>query len=82
MAGNCYTHPLIAPNLPLNHPCTNSCNSKGYTLKHDPEFCKFAEACQVATGQAAIDHQEHQFFMLEKTLLPELLVPENTPSKS
>ena len=38
IAGNSYTHPLIAPDLSLNHPGANSYNSKEYTMKNDPDF--------------------------------------------
>ena len=68
IASNCYTHPLIAPDLPLNHLGAISYNSKEYALKHDPEF---SQACHVATVQADIDHQETHFAMLEKALVPE-----------
>ena len=68
MADNCSAHPLIIPHFPLNHPGANSYISKEYAMKHDPEF---AQACQVATVQVIIDHQEIHFAMLEKALASE-----------
>ena len=44
MAGNCYTRPLIPPDLPLNHSDVNSYNSQEYVMKNDLEF---AQACQI-----------------------------------
>ena len=62
MTNNCYTHPLIAPDLPLNHPGANSYNSIEYSMKHDQEH---AQTCPVATVQAVLNYQETHFAMLK-----------------
>ena len=54
IAGNSFTHPLVAPNLPMNHQDANSYNSKEYALKHGAIFDK---TCQVAAVQATVDYQ-------------------------
>ena len=46
MPDSCYTHPLISPDLPLNHPSAKTYNSEEYATKNDLEF---AQACQVAS---------------------------------
>ena len=67
IAGNSYTHPLIAPDLPLNHPGANSYNSKDYAMKNDPEF---VQAINIADIEAAVAYQEHQLNLLDKALVP------------
>ena len=68
IAGNGYTDPLVAPDLPLNHPAANSYNSKGYANKNDPDF---NQTCHVATIEVTVAFQEHQLNLLDKVLVPE-----------
>ena len=68
IAGNSYTHPLIAPDLPLNHPGPNSYNSKEYAMKNDPDF---VQAVNNATIEAANAYQDHQLNLLDKVLVSE-----------
>ena len=63
MARNYYTHPLIAPDLPLNHHGANCYNSKESAIKNNPIF---ANCCQFATVQAILDYQETHFAILAK----------------
>ena len=58
MAGNCYIHALITPNLHFNHSSANSCNSKEYTVNNDYDVAK---SCKVTTIQAALDYQRDSF---------------------
>ena len=67
IAGNSYTHPPIAPDLPLSHPGANSYNSRKYTMKHDPEF---VQTVNVAVIKTALAYQEHQLNLLDKSFLP------------
>ena len=68
ITGNKYTHPLIAPDLPLNHPGANSYNSKEYALKNDPDF---VQAVNVAAIETAVAYQEHQLNLLDESFLPD-----------
>ena len=68
IAGNKYTHPLSAPDLPLNHPGLNSYNSNEYAIKNDPEF---VNAINVAAIESALTYQEHQLDLLDKSFLPD-----------
>ena len=63
MNGNCCTHPLIPPDLLLNHPGATSYTSKEYAMKNDPEFVEF---CQVTNVQAVIEYQETHLTMFAK----------------
>ena len=56
ISGNKYTHPLIAPDLPANHPGANSYNSQEYAIKNDPGF---VQAVNVAAIETAVAYQEH-----------------------
>ena len=67
IAGNKYTHPLIVPDLPLNHPGANSSNSSEYAMRNDPDF---VQAVNVAAIESAVAYQEHQLNLLDKSLLP------------
>ena len=68
ISGNKYTHPLIALDLPLNHPSENSYNSKEYALKKDPDF---VQAVNVAAIETDVAYQEHQLKILDKSFLPD-----------
>ena len=68
IAGNKYTHPLIAPRLYLNHPGSNSYNSSEYAIKHDPDF---VYAVNVAAIETTVAYQEHQLDLLDKSILPD-----------
>jgi hypothetical protein len=38
LGGQCYSHPLILPDLPINHPAATSANSMRFALAHDNNF--------------------------------------------
>ena len=52
IAGNKYTHPLIAPDLPLNHHGSNSYNSSEYAMKNDPDFVHAVNVAAIETAVA------------------------------
>ena len=78
ISGNKYTHPLIAPELPANHPGANSYNSKEYALKNDPDF---VQAVNVAAIETAVSYQEHQLNLLEESFLPDTSSLDTDPFK-
>ena len=63
IAGNKYTHPIIAPDLPLNYRGSNSYNSSEHTMKNDPNF---VHAVNVAAIEIAVAYQDHQLDLLYK----------------
>ena len=75
ISGNKYTHPLIVPDLPLNHPGANSYNSKEYAMKNDPDFVQAVNVAAIETDVAAIEtdvaYQEHQLNLFEESFLPD-----------
>ena len=63
--GKCYTHPLIPPCLPADHPSATAATSVDVALKSDPDF---AAACERATIQAIYTYQEEEYATLRENL--------------
>ena len=64
ISGQCYTHPLLLPDLPIDHHMANIYNSSALAIATDPVFAREcmvdhvkAIACYHQTAFAVLEHQ-------------------------
>ena len=48
IAGKCYSHPCLIPDLPITHPEATIYNSQAFALKYDPAFLALCKARVIA----------------------------------
>ena len=62
ISGQCYTHPLLLHDLPIDHPMANLHNSSAFARAHDPVF---AHECLEAHVLAIVSHHQTSFAAME-----------------
>jgi len=68
VAGTCYSHPCIIPDLPLAHPEATIYNSQAFALKHDPAFLALCK-------QRTVDGVRHYKSSIRNLLRDSLIHP-------
>jgi len=63
ISGQCYTHPLLLPDLPLDHHMTNLHNSSAFAIANDPVF---AHECTVEHVWSIVSYHQTSFTELEQ----------------
>ena len=73
IAGKCYSHPCLIPDLPLKHPEATIYNSQAFALKHDPAFltlCKQQVIDRVRQYKSSIRDQLRDSIKAVPRILP------------
>lgn len=66
MGGQRYTHPLIIPDLPADHPKATINTSQHYALQHDPDF---ANSVNTTIDNSIDNYCCYQFDLLDKEII-------------
>ena len=60
-----YSHPLLLPDLPIDHPMANLHNSSAFARANDPVF---AQECLGAHVLTVVSHHQTSFAAMEQQL--------------